>query len=309
VSSAEAVVVESRDERPIVVGVDASDSARAAAEWAADLASVWRSPLHLLHTVPPQAPVPAPPAWLRELAAAAERSGAGSGTVDVVPGAAIEMLADRADRARMLVLGSYGEGAWSGMLAGTVGLTLAGHVPCPVAVIRGVQPKLSPPRGGPVVVGVDGSAGSHAALLLAADLAVSLGTRLVAVHAWSDVEEGERGLHRRSATAPELAAQGGALLAEEARAIAVLHPALTVAADLVPGTPLQALLARTGDARMLVVGHRGRPLTPGMGLGSTSRALVEFAECPVVVAPPVLSGGAREGLSAGVSHGSHPGRR
>jgi hypothetical protein len=33
-----------RDARPIVVGVDASDSARAAADWAADLAAVWGAP-------------------------------------------------------------------------------------------------------------------------------------------------------------------------------------------------------------------------------------------------------------------------
>jgi hypothetical protein len=32
---------------PLVVGVDSSDSARHAAEWAADLAAVWRVPLQL----------------------------------------------------------------------------------------------------------------------------------------------------------------------------------------------------------------------------------------------------------------------
>ncbi|GAA2558777.1 universal stress protein [Pseudonocardia hydrocarbonoxydans] len=280
----------SRDERPIVAGVDASGSARSAADWAAALAAVWGAPLHLLHAVP-NAPrhvaAPDAPGWLRELAAAAERAGAGPSRVEVIPGATIDVLADRAPDARMLVLGSYGEGAWSGMLAGTVALTLAGHVPCPVAVVRGGGPKLSPPRSGPIVVGVDGSAASHAALLLAADLAVSLGTHLVAVHAWSDISETEHGLHRRSEDAAELAAQGGALLSEETRAISELYPGLAVADDLVSDSPVRTLLARADGARMLVVGHRGRPPAPGMGLGSTSRALVEFAECPVVVTPPV----------------------
>jgi nucleotide-binding universal stress UspA family protein len=280
--------VETHDERPVVVGVDASDSARAAADWAGDLAAAWGAPLHLLHAVPGEAPAQeAQPAWLRELADAAENAGAGPSRVEVVPGGTVELLADRADRARMLVLGSYGDGAWSGMLAGAVALALAGTVPCPVAVVRGAAPRVAPPRNGPVVVGVDGSATGHAAALLAVDIAASVGAPLVAVHAWSDVAESGGGLRRRHDDWAELAEQGGAVLAEEIQAASETRPALDIRRDLVNDTALRALLRWADDARMLVVGHRGHRFAQGTRLGSTSRALVEFAPCPVVVTPPV----------------------
>jgi nucleotide-binding universal stress UspA family protein len=50
---------------------------------------------------------------------------------------------------------------------------------------------------------------------------------------------------------------------------------------------LRALMHLAREARLLVVGHRGHRPARGVGLGSTSRALVEFAPCPVVVTPPV----------------------
>lgn len=282
--------MEKHGERPVVVGVDASDSARAAADWAADLAAVWGAPLHLLHAVPRSPDVPesaAPPSWLRELADAAENAGAGVRSVEVVPAGTIELLAERATRARMLVLGSYGAGARSGMLAGAVALAVAGNVPCPVAVVRGAAPQVSPPRSGPVVVGTDGTAAAHGAVLLAAELAASVGTRLVVVHAWSDVAETGTGLRRRHEDWAELAEEAGAVLAEEVRSVAGVRPGLSVRSELVQDTPLRALLHCAREARVLVVGHRGHRPEQGMGLGSTSQALVEFAPCPVIVTPPV----------------------
>jgi hypothetical protein len=93
-------------------------------------------------------------------------------------------------RARMLVLGSYGDGASSGMLAGSLALALLDRVTCPVAVLRGSSPQVPPPGTGPVVVGVDGSVAGRVALTFAADLAGSWAAPLVAVHTWADVVDG-----------------------------------------------------------------------------------------------------------------------
>src|ERR1700754_994282 len=93
-----------RDTRPVVVGVDRSDSARDAAEWAADLASVWGVPLRLVHVAPgtpDDGPNPPAPPWLAELARGAERAGADVDEVRVVSGATVEIIADQASRARL----------------------------------------------------------------------------------------------------------------------------------------------------------------------------------------------------------------
>lgn len=276
----------SQDVGPVVVGVDPSDCAREAADWAADLAAAWGAALQLVHVVPEQPVITEVPPWLGELQDAARRTGAGSPRADILWGVTADVLAGEAVGARMLVLGSYGEGAGSGMLAGALALGLLDRVTCPVAVVRGLTPGVPPPRSGAVIVGVDGSPAGRAALEFAAGTAGSVNAPLVAVHTWVDVVNGIHGAARRHEVPATLAAEGGALLEAELDALAGLYPDLPVERDLVVDTPVRALLDRARDARLIVVGHRGHDTGAGMLHGSTSRALVEFAPCPVVVITP-----------------------
>jgi nucleotide-binding universal stress UspA family protein len=254
--------------RPVVVGVDASASARDATEWAADLAAAWNAPLHLVQVVlgwSDDSSVPLP-GWLRELVDAAERCGVGTVEAEVVPGGIIDTLLDRAAGASMLVVGSYGDGAWTGMLASSLAVTLIDRAPCPVAVVRGSAPQVPPPRSGPIVVGVDGSEAGGAALDLAAQLAASVGSRLLAVCATADV----------------VAAMAEAQLA----AVRLRYPALPVEERVVDGTAYRVLAEQARDARLLVIGrHR---VGPGIDvvLGSTAHGLVESVPCPVLIAGP-----------------------
>jgi len=269
--------------RTIVVGVDSSDSARHASEWAADLAAAWDAPLRLVHTVRDGGDTTEVPPWLRELLDGAERVGAEPASADVLAGSVDDVLLERSGAARLLVVGSYGEGAREGMLAGSTALALLDRSRCPVAVVRGSAPQLPPPRRGPVVVGADASTTGEPALELAADLAAASGARMIAVHAWTDVvADASGGLHRMKADGTELAGRAVELLDALVKRLRDRHPDLDVERRVLNDTALRALLEQARDARMIVVGHRDRESVVGR-LGSTSRGLVEFAPCPVVV--------------------------
>jgi nucleotide-binding universal stress UspA family protein len=199
-----------------------------------------------------------------------------------VTGPPATQLAECSRDAGMVVVGSYGEGARAGMLAGSVALALVEEAACPVAVVRGSAPRLPPPRQGPVVVGTDAAATDDAALRLAAALADALGARLSALHAWSEVVGDREELHRTAESPADLAADAVQRLDRCLAPLQVAYPALPIDRNVVDDTALRALLERARDARMLVVGHR-RGRQAGR-LGSTSRGLVGFAPCPVVVA-------------------------
>ena len=272
---------------PVVVGVDRSDCARDAVVWAADLAAAWGAPLHLVHVAPLEPSVSEAQPWLSGLLDIAERPGSAPPRMHCVWGSVVDVLAEHAADARVVVLGSYGEGAWAGMLAGSVALGLVGRATCPVAIVRGSAPQVPPPHDGPVVVGVDGSGAGRAALRLAAGLAVSLRAPLVAVHTWTDVVAGPAGATRRTEGPEFLAAEAAALLDDELGALAQSYPDLPVERVVAEDTPLRTLLDRAVGARVLVVGNRGHDRGSGMLSSSTSSALAEFARCPVVVTGPV----------------------
>lgn len=262
-------------EGAVVVGADASASARLAAAWAIDLAATWQAPLRLVHVV--RADRPDRPAWLDDVVAAAEREGVRA-VVDVVHGDVATALVERSAGARLLALGSYGSGAHTGLLTGSLGLALLEWVHCPIVTVRGTAPGLPPARGGAVVVGLDGGPTGRAALAFGADLAAASGAPLRILHTWSELDA-----RTGRGTA---AAEAAAVLDEAVGWILALRPGASVQGELVADTALRALLDRVPEARALVVGHRRGTPHSERELGSTARGLVAFAACPVVVLGP-----------------------
>ncbi|MBS7546545.1 universal stress protein [Dietzia massiliensis] len=136
---------------------------------------------------------------------------------------------------------------------------------------------------GPVVVGVDGGPDSRRALTWAANHARTVEAPLVALTVF-DVPP-VYGPYAMSGweSATELEAQARQVLADTVRE--TLGPDAVVQQTVMRGHPAEAIVAASRDARLVVVGSRGRGGFAGMLLGSVSQHVVPHSHCPVVVLP------------------------
>src|SRR5690606_37712204 len=134
----------------------------------------------------------------------------------------------------------------------------------------------------PLVVGVDGSDSSLAALDWAVDEAARHGVPLRLVHAslWERYEGRVPSFARERPAGDVLAQHIVASGAERAR---LRRPEVKVSADVLPEDPVSALLSAGHEAWALVVGSRGRGELAGLTLGSVGLGVAARAACPVVV--------------------------
>ena len=132
-----------------------------------------------------------------------------------------------------------------------------------------------------IMVGVDGSAGSHRALEWAVAEALKWGASLLVVHAW------RFGVSPSDPNAAEATREIGRAAQHVVDHEVAYARENGVDADgvLVFTSPARALVDRSADADLLVVGSRGRGGVAATLLGSVSAACVRHARCPVVVVP------------------------
>jgi nucleotide-binding universal stress UspA family protein len=142
---------------------------------------------------------------------------------------------------------------------------------------------------GKIVVGIDGSAHSSAALRWAADEAALRSARLEIVHAWSFVPvatPADSGLVPMAWTDNVELLDVTRKAAEDAAAAQVedvLGADHGATVSVVEGGPAEALLDAAKDADLLVVGNRGRGNLAAALLGATAAKVADSAPCPVVV--------------------------
>jgi nucleotide-binding universal stress UspA family protein len=135
----------------------------------------------------------------------------------------------------------------------------------------------------PIVVGVDGSSESEAALRFAADEAKLRGAPLRIVCAWQPSASASLG--------EAFAATPDAFETAERRAQDVVraalehlqHESLEMEAVIEEGGPGAVLVEQAANAEVLVVGSRGLGATRRLVLGSVSHHVAQHANCPVVI--------------------------
>jgi nucleotide-binding universal stress UspA family protein len=216
------------------------------------------------------------------LAAAVAKAGAGCPDVPITAvtdrGPAAPVLRDRSAGAALLVVGSHSHRAFTGLLLGSVAEAVTAHALCSVVVVRNPR---SPVDDRPVVLGLEQSPHTEAAVRFALEQAAELRVALRAVHAWmppSDPWIGSPSVDREEVAA-----------AERAWAADLLHgwrdkfPAVPVVVESVAGHPFNVLTEAALDAQLIVVGARGQGGFHGLHLGSVTRHLLHRGSNTIAV--------------------------
>jgi nucleotide-binding universal stress UspA family protein len=162
---------------------------------------------------------------------------------------------------------------------GSVSQHLARHAPCPVAVVRpAVQPDAKR-----IVVGLDGSSASEAALDFACRRARVTGECVAALRA---ADYGPVHLDRKGRLPDAL----GVFLTDQERELTAsvtearaANSDVAIEPEFIALPPAVALVEASRQASLIVVGSRGLNAFTGMLLGSVSHEVLHRAQCPVVV--------------------------
>lgn len=255
-------------EGAILLGYGGSTHSKLALAWADHLAHQLGRPLHVLVSAldvvdsletSSELGAAAVVAELETLLEGAKAPSTSVTTVLTAPGPA---LVREAQHAYLTVLGSRAHGALASMVLGSVSQHVTRHAPGPVVVVREPQD----PTSTRIVVGVDGSSGSQAALEFAFEHADRTDAPLAVLHA----------AHQEGATAD-------ALVHEQVSPLADKYPAVAVETQTSGASPDQALVDASRAAALVVVGSRGRGALAALLKGSIAQSVLQHSHCSVAV--------------------------
>ncbi|WP_045731692.1 universal stress protein [Pseudarthrobacter chlorophenolicus] len=274
--------------KPIAVATNDSAQSQAAVLWAAHRAEKSGVPLVVLHVVDDRW-VAEPYPWFGVLEEAGDQllktaagrvRGATAATVTtrLLTGSVGGSLAKYSGKASMLVIGS-GSGHLGGTLADRA-LQVAASAKVPVAVV-GTQDLAG--RSG-VVVGIDGSREATQAVAFAAAEADREGDELTVVYAVRMPDPVTDAGLAPASLAEMVSEEERVVLSETVAGLEEDYPDLKVHRVMdTERDPVDALVHAAGEARMLVVGSRGRGGIKRLLLGSTAHGVLKHLPCPTVI--------------------------
>lgn len=284
-------------DQPLVVGIDGSESALRALDWAVDEAERHGVPLRIVFASLWEPYETSWPPYVRSRPAgrsvpdhivavaldrAVARNAAVKPTAALLAEDTVRALLRESRRASALVVGDRGRGQLAGLLAGSVALAVAEQAECPVIVVRGQDAGV---RGEHhrVLLGVREGGKGTAATQFALSEAEVRDRRLNAVHAWRCPERGLPVHPHTIGGAPDPHLRDAQWALQHAlRVSAAEHPEVAVHGETYEGQARDGLLQAAATADLLVTGR-----APGR-LGAVAQALLHYAPCPVAVVPEEL---------------------
>lgn len=280
--------------RAIVVGVDGSEHAARAAEWAAAEAEDRHLPLRLLcawedysFVIGPITPVVYDDyRQAQHTLARHELDTVTNRLVEAHPGLDVsaettenrpaEALVAASDTAELLVVGTRGRGGFTGLLLGSVSLSVAAHTRCPTIVVRGdSRYDGSRPE---VVLAID-SDEPNPPIRFAFTTAARMRASVRVVHAHRPYADyGEYGI-RTDDQATTIPLE--ALIKDTREAF----PDITARVEVRHGQLVKELIDAGAGARLMVAGSHRRHGPMSLGVGMTLHGLLHHAPCPVAIVP------------------------
>ncbi|MEV1087696.1 universal stress protein [Streptomyces microflavus] len=279
----------------VVVGVDASPQARAAALWAAAEAELRGQPLGIVHAADIEGRSVLTSAetlqalWDTARDVLDETAGAVREkfpdlivTEELSRGDAVAGLRAAAGARGTIVVGSRGLGGFAALTLGSVGLGVAARTEVPVVVVRGETDR---PATGVVTAAVHGTSDLDWLLIAAAEAQVRKASlRLLNVTNVLGYVGRFTTMLDSMGEITEEKVQETAAVADRVRK---LYPDLTVTHDVETGTSVPGILVEaTTLTDLLVMGARNRVLGSGAALGRVPHALLHHGHCPVQIVPP-----------------------